>query len=119
MTHLGEEGYLRIHTAQRRIRARLIEGIEAIEGLAVLGRPHALHVTFYADGFDIFAVEEGMAARGWRSIRMREPDSILLWLNMKHADSIDAYLADLAEVTGAVRRGGLTAAEGGASNYAT
>ena len=119
MTHLGEEGYLRIHEAQRGIRARLIAGIETIEGLAVLGRPHALHVTFYADGFDIFAVEEGMAARGWRSIRMREPDSILLWLNMKHADSIDAYLTDLEKVTDAVRRGGLAAAEGGASNYAT
>ena len=68
MTHLGEEGYLRIYEAQRRIRERLIEGIGAIEGLAVLGRPHALHVTFYAEGFDIFAVEERTAARGWRSI---------------------------------------------------
>ena len=76
MTHLGEEGYLRIHETQRRIRERRIEGIGAIEGLAVLGRPHALQVTFYAEGFDIFAVDEGMAARGWRSIRMREPDSI-------------------------------------------
>ena len=85
----------------------------------MLGRPHALHVTFYAEGFDIFAVEEGTAARGWRSIRMREPDSILLWLNMKHADSIDDYLADLAEVTADVRAGGLTAATRGASNYAT
>ena len=119
MTHLGEEGYLRIHEAQRRIRERLIEGIGAIEGLAVLGHPHALHVSFYAEGFDIFAVEEGMAARGWRSIRMREPDSILLWINMKHVESIDAYLADLAEVAADVRSGGLTAAKPGASNYAT
>ena len=50
---------------------------------------------------------------------MREPDSILLWLNMKHAESIDAYLADLAEVTADVRAGGLTAATRGASSYAT
>ena len=119
MTYLGEEGFLRIHAAQRALRERLVAGIGAIEGLAVLGRPHALHVTFYADGFDIFAVEEGMAARGWRSIRMREPDSILLWLNMTHAESIDAYLADLAEVAAEVRRGGLIATERGASNYAT
>ncbi|MDD9993616.1 MAG: aminotransferase class V-fold PLP-dependent enzyme [Rhodospirillales bacterium] len=119
MTHLGEEGYLRIYEAQRHIRERLVDGIGGIDGLAVLGRPHALHVTFYAEGFDIFAVEEGTAARGWRSIRMREPDSILLWLNMKHAESIDAYLADLAEVTADVRSGGLTAATRGASSYAT
>jgi len=119
MTSLGEEGYLRVYEAQRRIRDRLVEGIGAIDGLVLLGRPHALHVTFYADGFDIFAVEEGTAARGWRSIRMREPDSILLWLNMKHAESIDAYLTDLAEVTADVRQGGLTAAARGASNYAT
>ena len=60
-----------------------------------------------------------MAARGWRSIRMREPDSILLWINMKHATSIDAYLVDLAEVAADVRSGALTAAKPGASNYAT
>ena len=119
MTTLGEEGYLRIYEAQRRIRERLVEGIGAIDGLVVLGRPHALHVTFYAEGFDIFAVEEGTAARGWRSIRMREPDSILLWLNMKHTESIDAYLSDLAEVVSEVRRGGITAATHGASSYAT
>ncbi len=119
MTHLGEEGFLRIHEAQRRIRERLIDGIGAIEGLAVLGRPHALHVSFYADTFDIFAVEEGTNARGWRSIRMREPEAILLWLNMKHAASIDAYLADLAEVAAAVRSGGIAASVRGASSYAT
>ena len=119
MTTLGEEGYLRIYEAQRRIRERLVDGVGAIEGLIVLGRPHALHVTFYADGFDIFAVEERMAARGWRSIRMQEPDSILLWINMKHAESVDAYLADLAEVATNVRRGGIAAARRGASNYAT
>ena len=119
MTTLGEEGYLRIYEAQRRIRERLVEGIGAIEGLVVLGCPHALHVTFYADGFDIFAVEEGTSARGWRSIRMREPDSILLWLNVKHAESIDDYLSDLAEVAADVRRGGITAASRGPSNYAT
>ena len=120
MTTLGEEGYLCIYEAQRRIRDRLVAGIRAIDGLVVLGRPHALHVTFYADGFDIFAVEEGTAARGWRSIRMREPDSILLWLNMKHAESIDAYLADLAEVTADVRRGRHHRGQSrGPSNYAT
>ncbi len=119
INHLGEEGYLRVYDAQRKIRATLIEGVGAIEGLTVLGHPHALHVTFYADDVDIFAVEEGMAARGWLSIRMRDPDSILVWINMKHAESVDAYLADLAEVTAAVRAGGLSAAAGGASSYAT
>jgi glutamate/tyrosine decarboxylase-like PLP-dependent enzyme len=119
MTHLGEEGYLRVYDAQRQIRAKLIAGIEAIEGLSVLGHPHALHVTFYSNDFDVFAVEEGMAARDWLSVRMRDPDSILLWLNMKHAETIDDYLADLAEVTAVVRSGGLSATDGGASSYAT
>ena len=60
------------------------------------------------------------AARGWRSIRMREPDSILLWLNMKHAESIDAYLTDLAEATADVRvRRASRRPRPGASNYAT
>ena len=119
MNHLGEEGFLRVHDAQRKIRTTLIEGIGALKGLTVLGHPDALHVTFYADDFDIYAVEEGMAARGWLSNRTRDPDSILLWINMKHADSAEAYLADLAEVAADVRAGGLSATDGGASRYAT
>ena len=119
MNHLGEKGFLRAHDAQRKIRTRLIEGIGALEGLAVLGHPDALHVTFYADDFDIFAVEEGMAAHGWLSNRTRDPDSILLWINMKHADSAEAYLADLAEVAADVRAGGLSATDGDASSYTT
>ena len=119
MTHLGEEGYLRIHETQRRIRERLIEGIGAIEGLAVLGHPHALHVTFYAEDFDIFAVEEGMAARRLALDPHARAGLDLLWINMEHVESIDAISPTWPRSQRNVRSGGLTAAKPGASNYAT
>ena len=119
INHLGEEGYLRVYDAQRKIRSKLISGISGIDGLSILGEPHALHITFFSDDLDIFAIDEEMEKLGWLTIRMRDPDSILLWINIKHIDSIDDYLEDLSRVTAQVRKIGLSAEDSGASNYAT
>ena len=119
INHLGEEGYLRVYDAQRKIRSKLISGIRGIDGLSILGKPHALHITFFSDDLDIFAIDEGMEKLGWLSVRMRDPDSILLWINIKHADIIDDYLEDLHRVTAQVRKTGLAAKKNDASSYAT
>jgi sphinganine-1-phosphate aldolase len=111
MNYLGEEGYLRVFGAQRELKERLMAGVRAIDGLEIVANPHALHFFFAANGFDIFAVESGMAARGWSSTRAEEPESIMLWVNMIHHDVIDDYLADLRAVTAEVCAGRLTRGE--------
>ncbi len=109
MNYLGEEGYLRVFSAQLDIKRRLMAGIEEIDGLEIVAQPHALHFFFSARDFDIFAVETGMAEKGWAATRAEQPDSIMLWVNMSHQDAAEDYLRDLRTVVGDVRAGRIQA----------
>ena len=111
MNYLGEEGYLRIFADQRDIKQRLMTGIAEIEGLEIIANPHALHFFFSSELFDIFAVETGMAAKGWSATRAEQPNSIMLWVNMSHHNMVEDYLADLQTVVADVRAGRLQAEE--------
>ena len=114
MRYLGEAGYLRIVGTLNQTKKRLIAGIEAIDGLEVWARPDGHHLTFGSRVFDIFAVEEAMAERGWLCNRVEAPDGIMLFLNMSHPPMVDDYLADLETATAAVRAGKRTARVSGA-----
>ena len=111
MNYLGEEGYLRIFADQRDIKQRLIKGIEDIDGLDVIARPHALHFFFGSQDVDIFAVETGMTGKGWSTTRAEQPNSIMLWVNMSHRDVVEEFLRDLQSVVADVRAGRLKAGE--------
>jgi sphinganine-1-phosphate aldolase len=102
--HLSRPGYLRITERLLALKRRLIEGIGRIEGLSVLGRPDAAHIFVAGEGLDIFAVEEELAARGYAISRASFPDSIQLWVNVAQEETMDGFLAELAQVAGAVRR---------------
>jgi glutamate/tyrosine decarboxylase-like PLP-dependent enzyme len=118
LRHLGRPGYLRITERLMALKRRLIEGVGRIEGLKVLGRPDAAHIFVGADGFDIFAVEEALSARGYAISRAYRPDSIQLWINVAQEETMDGFLAELAAVAGAVRREGRRAATAGSVVYA-
>ncbi|MDP6819380.1 MAG: pyridoxal-dependent decarboxylase [Alphaproteobacteria bacterium] len=111
MNYLGEEGYLRIFAAQRDIKQRLMKGVGEIDGLEIIARPHALHFYFGSPEFDIFAVDTGMAAKGWSMTRAEQPDSIMMWVNMSHQDVVEEYLGDLQTTVADVRAGRVQPAE--------
>jgi sphinganine-1-phosphate aldolase len=100
--HLGTEGYLRLTERTITTRARMVEGIRAIEGLTVLGEPEAQCVAMaiasgYADALDAFAVGDALLARGWFHDRQKPPDSLHSTVSAGNAPVIEQYLADLAE----------------------
>ena len=105
MHYLGEEGYLTIVESILDIRKRFIEGIRAIDGLEIWSEPHGYILTFGSRTFDIVAVDDGMADRGWINGRCLEPRAIHLFFNMSHQSIVDDYLRDLAEVVKAVEAG--------------
>ena len=110
--YLGEEGYLQIASEILATRQRLLEGIETIDGLQILGQPHAYLVAFSAPELDIIALDEGMAERGWMASRLQDPPAIHLFLDRSHTASIDAYLDDLAQVVDQVKKGRRARGEG-------
>ena len=90
-------------------RDLMIKGIEAIEGLYVVGNPDLAVMGYGAHDLDTFAIAEQMTQKGWFVSAMSEPPGIHMGMpTMAHVPVVDQYLADLAASVAAVRAGGLT-----------
>jgi glutamate/tyrosine decarboxylase-like PLP-dependent enzyme len=111
LNYLGEEGYLERVSKILDTRERFLDGIRGIDGLEIWGEPEAYLIAFGSNAFDIFAVDEGMAERGWLSSRLLDPAAIHLFLDMSHTSIVDDYLCDLTEVVKAVKSGKIQSRE--------
>ena len=109
MHYLGEEGYRKSVQSILGIKQRFMDGIRSITGLEIWGEPQAYHFAFGSKSFDIFAVADGMADRGWGIGRGIEPPSILLMINLSHQPIVDDFMRDLAEVVAAAKAGKIQA----------
>ncbi len=75
----------------------LQEGIRAIPGLHVWAEPVMSVFSFGSDTLDIFAVGDGMDARGWHLDRQTGPDALHLMVSPEHHKVVNPFLADLRE----------------------
>lgn len=114
---LGEDGYLRLADQVMKTSRVLIEGVRAIPGLRVLGEPAMSILAFTSDGPSLYAIADGMEARGWHMDRQQLPSSIHLTVTPSHAAAADTYLRDLREVTAHVTAHPELEAEGNAAMY--
>jgi sphinganine-1-phosphate aldolase len=105
MNYLGKTGYLRIVEETMRITGALIEGISAIDGLQVLGRPPMSVFAYGSSSVDIYAVADGLTSRGWYVNRQATPPSIHLTVTPVHAPIVESYLGDLKAVVKQVTAG--------------
>ena len=107
MKHLGEDGYLDIVRGILRTTRMVVDGIGAIDGLEVLTEPEAGILVFTSHEFDLTAIEEGMAERGYRGYptsRRQSPPVIHLLMDPIEDDRfVEDYLTALAEVVVEVR----------------
>jgi glutamate/tyrosine decarboxylase-like PLP-dependent enzyme len=101
--YLGVEGYKKIARDLMGFIDDYRRGIEAIDGLKVVGRPHLSIVAYGSDQFDIFRVAEVMAEKGWLPGLLQRPKAIHRMMSMVHAPSLPEYLADLRAAVGQVR----------------
>jgi sphinganine-1-phosphate aldolase len=110
LQHLGEEGYKDLTRATIGATRQMIDGIGAIDGVAVLGEPEAHLLAMvvepgWEDRLDIFTVGDALLARGWFHDRQGPPDSLHATVSAGNAPVIGDYLTDLRacvdEVVGA------------------
>jgi sphinganine-1-phosphate aldolase len=102
--HLGADGYTALADRAWQARVRLQEGLAAIPGVAVRGKPEATLLAFGADLdgdgkplFDIFAVADVLwQEHGWFCDRQMPPDSLHCTVNAVHLDTVEAFVADVA-----------------------
>lgn len=105
MVSIGEAGYL---DAARRILetgARVREGIAAIPGLRVLGRPLWVIAFAAEDGLDVYQVMENMGRRGWSLNGLQRPAAVHIAITLRHTQPgvADRFLTDLADAVEEVR----------------
>ena len=94
--HMGRDGYNREARAVHDTFNRVVNGIEEIPGLRLMGRPHLSVVAFTSDDFDIYKVADVMKVRGdWELARMQRPPCLHICVNARTASIVDAWLEDL------------------------
>ncbi len=117
MTYLGEEGYLRVVGDTMHYLERWWAAIDAIDGLEVMGSPAMSVFGYTSRTLDVFAIADGLEARGWLVYRDSHPvPSIRFMQSAGHEPYVDAYMADLRDVVELVRSGRLTS-DGGRAKY--
>lgn len=65
LNFLGEDGYQRLYGEVMKATAVFVDGINAIEGLRVLGVPQMCLFSFTSDTFNIFELADRMRDKGW------------------------------------------------------
>lgn len=102
--YLGQEGYLGIARQLLDAKQRLVEGIGAIPGLRVLGRPEMCLIGFASDTLNVFAIADEMKTRGWyvqpQLAYDASPENLHLTVAPNNVPWVDGLLADLRECAG-------------------
>uniref|UniRef100_A0A6T8I5R7 sphinganine-1-phosphate aldolase n=1 Tax=Hemiselmis andersenii TaxID=464988 RepID=A0A6T8I5R7_HEMAN len=100
MMHMGMSGYKQCAKDIMRTATHIINGVEKMEGVRLMGRPDAFVVCVGADDPDklnIFNVGDAMSERGWRLSLMQFPSCLHFCVTYLAArqDAGPRFLADL------------------------
>ena len=112
MNYLGDEGYLRLTESARSTTRQLAQAIQGIDGLQLRAIPDSTLLSFGAQGFDIFAVADELALRGWYVDRQAPPDSLHCTVNAVHHQVIEEFIVDLRHAVAKVQDAGSTGSVG-------
>jgi sphinganine-1-phosphate aldolase len=107
LNFLGEGGYRQIVQGVNECTWKMVDGINAIPGLRVLGKPDMCMFSFAADDFNIFQLADEMRDRGWylqpQFSTAQSPPNLHVTVTRTSIPHVDNLLKDLAEAAEAVR----------------
>ncbi len=108
LNFLGEEGYKKIVREVQEATQRLIDGIDAIDELQVLGKPAMCMFSFKSDAINVYQLADEMNARGWyiqgQFSTPLTPRNLHISVNHGTIHNVDALLKDLRECVQIVMR---------------
>ncbi|XP_039123686.1 sphingosine-1-phosphate lyase [Dioscorea cayenensis subsp. rotundata] len=97
MMSLGLPGYLENTKKIMEASKNIQKGIEEIQGLFVIGKPHMTVVAFGSNDVNIFEVNDQMSSKGWHLNAMQRPDSLHICVTLQHVPVFEDFLRDLKE----------------------
>lgn len=101
LNFLGEDGYMQIVGEVQEAAKILIEGINAIPELRVLGKPDMCMFSFASDAINVYQLADEMTKRGWyiqgQFSTPLTPRNIHISVTRGTSQNAEALLADLRE----------------------
>lgn len=108
LAYLGEESFMHIVESVQQATRKLIEGINAIPELQVLGQPAMCMFSFKSDVINVYQLADAMAKRGWyiqgQFSTPLTPRNLHISVNYGTIHQVDALLEDLRECVREVKR---------------
>lgn len=100
----GREGYMELARRTMNTINKLMEGVSAIEGLEIIGKPQTSLFSYRSTDprLNIFAVGDVMEQKGWLIDRLQRPDALHAMVTASHDKVVEKYLADLRDSVAAV-----------------
>lgn len=95
LKYLGMEGYMKLAKKSMEATKKLIEGIEAIPELYVLGKPMATVFAIGSDVLNIFALGEKMKEYRWYIDSQHLPPCLHMTITPIHTAIVEPFLTDL------------------------
>lgn len=97
--YLGEAGYREIVATVQEATRRLIDGVSAIDGLAVLGQPAMSMFSFASDRLNVYQLADAMRRRGWylqpQFSTPTSPANLHISMTFGAVHTVDGLLHDL------------------------
>jgi sphinganine-1-phosphate aldolase len=109
LNYLGVEGYTRLARVVMDATAALIDGINAIPELRVLGEPDMSVFALTSDSLDIHSVADALDEAGWHPDRQQLPPSLHCMVTPAHENAVESFLSALGSAVERVRSGEKTA----------
>lgn len=101
LNFLGEEGYKHIIQTVQDATKKLIDGINSIDGLRVLGSPAMCMFSFASDSINVYQLADEMSKRGWyiqgQFSTPLTPRNLHISVTYGTAPNAEALLKDLRE----------------------
>lgn len=95
MQYLGNDGFKELVSDLLSTVERVRSGIEAIDGIDIVGDPVGPVLALRSDTVDLYAVADVMDERGWHLNRNTDPYGLHLMLSPAHRDVVTELLDDL------------------------
>jgi sphinganine-1-phosphate aldolase len=108
LNFLGEEGYKNIVKEVQEATKKLIDGVNAIQDLQVLGEPAMCMFSFKSDTLNVYQLADEMSKRGWyiqgQFSTPLTPRNLHISVNQGTIHNVDVLLKDLRECVEIVKR---------------
>jgi len=117
MKSLGMDGYMKLAKIVMEATKKLIEGINSIPELYIIGDPVMSVFSFTSDEINIFQLGDELDKKGWHLDRIQFPSALHMMVNPHHADVTDGFLNDLRKAISEVRKHPEKVSEGDSAMY--